>query len=220
MSQLLAAENSLFTGALLLMLMIAVLEVAALLLGQGLSSALEALIPDSWLGGAEGLDGSEATGPLSKLLGWLRLGRVPLMMLLIVFLLCFGLLGLFIQARWLDLSGSLLPAWIAAPLVLVLCLPLVRGISGLIERILPRDETTAISADSLVGRIATITLGTARAGMPAQARVRDQHGYSHYVQIEPDDPSTELPQGTEVLILSRQEWLYRGITNPNQHLTD
>jgi len=220
MWQLLAAENSLFTGALLLLVMIAIVEVAALFLGQGLSSALESLLPDHWLPSTAGLDSSEAAGPLSKLLGWLRVGRVPLMMLLILFLLCFGLLGLFIQARWQNLTGSLMPIWIATPFAFALSLPLVRWFGGLIERLLPRDETTAVSADSLIGRIATITLGTARSGMPAQARVRDQHGYSHYVQIEPDDPTTELPQGTEVLLLSRQEWLYRGITNPNQHLTD
>ena len=85
---------------------------------------------------------------------------------------------------------------------------------------MPRDETSAVTEDSLLGRIAVITLGTARVGYPAEAKVRDQHGYSHYIRLEPDSSGCSFDQGSEVLLLTRQGTVYQGILNTNKHLSD
>ena len=63
-----------------------------------------------------------------------------------------------------------------APVAFVASLPIVRISGGALGRVIPRDETTAVSIESLVGRIATVVSGTARAGYPAQARVTTEHG--------------------------------------------
>ncbi|HLL30890.1 MAG TPA: OB-fold-containig protein, partial [Allosphingosinicella sp.] len=133
------------------------------------------------------------------LLGWLGVGKVPLLMLLVVFLAIFGLAGLAIQ----QFAGPL-PLWLAAPAATAAALPLTGlGARGL-ARIMPQDETTAVSLDSLLGRRATITIGTARRGSPAQARVRDVHGHAHYVMIEPYDDAHSIGEG-ETVILERRE---------------
>ncbi|HYD39115.1 MAG TPA: OB-fold-containig protein, partial [Allosphingosinicella sp.] len=133
------------------------------------------------------------------LLGWLGVGRVPLLMLIVVFLALFGLVGLAIQ----QLAGPL-PLWIATPAAAAAALPLTGfGARGL-ARIMPGDETTAVSLDSLVGRRGTITIGTARRGSPAQARVRDVHGQVHYVMVEPYDDGHAIGEGETVRLDSRE----------------
>lgn len=220
LSLMLASENMAFSIALVLMLMIAVLEGVAALFGAGVSSALDSLMPDADISPHTEVGQIDADTALSRFLGWLRIGEVPLLMLLVVFLLSFGLLGLLLQGAVQNTLGSLAPAWLAVPVVFMLSLPLVRLGGGVLQAVMPRDETSAVSEDSLLGRIAVITLGTARAGYPAEAKVRDQHGYSHYIQLEPDSPEDEFWQGNEVLLLSRQGAVYKAILNPNPHLSE
>ncbi|WP_333608595.1 YqiJ family protein [Arsukibacterium sp.] len=217
---LLASENMLFSIALLLMLLIGLLEAVALLFGASVSSSLDGLLPEVELSPHTEVGQLDADSALSRFFGWLRIGEVPLLMLLVVFLLSFGLLGLIIQSLLHSLLGSMAPAWLAAPAVFTLSLPLVRFGGGLLQSIMPRDETTAVSSDSLLGRVAIITLGTAKHQYAAEARVKDQHGYQHYVQVEPDNPAEMFEQGAEVLLLTRQGAVYKAIKNDNPHLSD
>lgn len=220
LSLMLASENMAFSIALVLMLMIAVLEGVAALFGAGMSAALESLLPESDLNPHTEIGQIESDTALSRFLGWLRIGEVPILMLLVIFLLCFGLAGLLLQALLQSISGLLAPGYIAVPAALFLSMPLVRMGGGVLQLIMPKDETSAVSEDSLLGRVAVVTLGTARCGYPAEAKVRDQFGYSHYVQVEPEDEATEFGQGTEVLLLSRHSAVYKAIANPNPHLSE
>ena len=89
---------------------------------------------------------------------------------------------------------------------------------GLLARIIPKDETTAVSVQSLIGRAGVVITGTARVGMAAEVKVRDQHGNAHYLMVEPDVPEEEFEQGTEVLIVKKNGAIYRGIRNPHPAL--
>ena len=220
LAMMLASENIAFSVALVLMLMIALLEGVGMLFGMGVSSLLESLLPEADFSPHAEVGQLDADSALSRFLGWLRIGQVPLLMLLMVFLLCFGLLGLIVQNIFYELSGWLAPSWLAVPLITLLSLPLVRLSGGLLQWAMPKDETTAVTPESLIGRIAIITLGTAADGYPAEAKVKDQHGYSHYIQLEPDDSSEVFEQGTAVLLLSRAGATYRGIRNSNPHLAE
>lgn len=217
---LLASENLVFSIALLLMLLIGVLEIVALIFGTSMTSSLDGLLPEVELNPHTEVGQLDADSALSRFFGWLRLGEVPLLMLLVVFLLSFGLLGLILQSLLQAALGLMAPAWLAAPAVFVCSLPAVRFGGGLLQRIMPRDETTAVSSDSLLGRIAVITLGTAKHQYAAEARVKDQHGYQHYVQVEPDNPAEIFEQGSEVLLLTRQGAIYKAIRNDNPHLSE
>jgi hypothetical protein len=159
-------------------------------------------------------------GPFTRLLSWLRVGQVPVLILAIVFLTAFGLIGLFCQSTAIKLFGHLLPASLASIPALVVTLPVVRVSGGVLARVLPKDETESVSEESFVGRVAVITLGKAEVGRPAQSRLTDPHGQSHYLMVEPDQEGVRFEQGTEVLIVSHQGAIYKGIENPNKALTD
>ena len=137
------------------------------------------------------------------MLGWLHVGKVPLLILLIIFLTAFGVTGLLIQAVTRSVAGIYWPGVVAAVPAFVLCHAGGAGVGGLFARLVPRDETTAVSEDSLVGRVAVITVGVASSNAPAEGRVRDEHGQTHYVMVEPDIAGETFPSGTEVLLVKR-----------------
>ena len=187
MIELLTAPANLpFSVALAVMLLIGVAEA----LGLGASAAHVDVDADIHAGDFD-------------LLAWLGVGRVPLLILLVVFLALFGLAGLMIQQLATTLGGTTLPLALAVPAAGVAALPLT-GISARgLARIMPQDETSAVSLDSLIGKRGTITVGTARKGSPAQARVRDVHGQSHYVMVEPQNADHPIHEGATVLLIRR-----------------
>ncbi|ATE64872.1 YqiJ family protein [Rhizorhabdus dicambivorans] len=146
-------------------------------------------------------------------LNWLGVGQLPLLMLLVVFLASFGLIGLIGQQAVLGMTGALLPGWIAIPAAGAAALPTTSLSARLLGRIIPRDETTAIGIDQLVGLHAEIIVGTASQGSPAKARVRDFHGQTHYVMAEPDMPDARFAEGDEILLVRREGHVFRAISS-------
>jgi hypothetical protein len=216
---LLASENLPFTVALAVMFGIAFLEGVTVLMGFAISGMLDALLPDFDMDFDIEAE-LEAPSSISRMLSWLRVGKVPMLMLLIVFLTGFGLIGLALQSFLNGSFGFLLPNWLMSIPAFVLALPVVRIFGGALNRIMPSDETDAVSADSLVGRLATITLGTAASGSPAEARVRDMHGTTHYVMVEPDMAGESFAAQSSVLLVRNEGAVFKAITNPNPALVD
>ena len=142
--------------------------------------------------------------------------KVPFLVVFIVLLTCFGISGLILQSVVQSFFGFLLPALLAGPLVFVLALPVTRVSTAGVARIMPRDETEAVSSDSFVGRVAVVTGGTARKGYAAQARLNDEYGQTHYVMVEPDSDTRELPHGSEVLLIEKFGHRFIAIANPIQ----
>ncbi|WP_286964331.1 MULTISPECIES: YqiJ family protein [Acinetobacter] len=177
-------SNIVFSISLSLMLMFAALECVLLMLGGGSQNMFEQFLPEEPLHPEVGVE--QHTGLFHKVFDWLYLGRLPLFIWLIIFLTSYGLSGLLIQGLFERFTSQLLNAWIISPACLFLCMPIVRGLSLLAAKILPQDETIAIYSDELIGRTATIILGDAKANSPAQAKVQDQHGKTHYVLVEPE----------------------------------
>jgi len=151
-------------------------------------------------------------------LGWLHVGKVPILVLLILFLLGFAISGYVIQMLCTSLFGTYIPALVATLPATLIGLSTVRGLGGLLALIIPKDETTAVSEQTLIGRAGIITTGTAKPGMAAQVKIRDQHGYYHYLMVEPDEADVEFEEGSEVLIVKKQGAIYRGIRNPHPGL--
>ena len=191
---ILAPENLPFSVALVVMLMIGLVEA----LGLGLSAAHLDV----------GMD-VHAEGP--DLLGWLGVGRVPILILLVVFLAIFGMVGLTVQQLADGFLGRPLSAALASALAVLASLPLTGiGARGL-ARVLPQDETTAVSLDTLVGKRGVVTIGTARRGSPAQVRVRDSFGQAHYVMVEPHDEAHPFTEGDTVLLARREGHIFIGL---------
>ena len=209
MGFLLAPENGPFSICLSLMLMLGLLEAIAMTMGAALSDALQNFfhIPH--------IDHDAPDGAFESVLGWLHLGRVPIMILIALMLGGFAIGGFVVQYLAKVVAGGYLPAWIASIPALVSSVGLTRVAGGGIARIMPKDETSSVSESSLVGRTATITIGTAKRGAPAEARLRDQHGQAHYVMVEPDVPDEEFPQGTSVLLVGQLGVVYRCLRDPD-----
>ncbi|MEZ5680823.1 MAG: YqiJ family protein [Erythrobacter sp.] len=149
-------------------------------------------------------DGAMHAGPIDGFLTLLGLGRVPLTIWLVVFLLLFAGLGVGIQQLAKSFTGAPLDRLLAAVLAAGGAIPATSVIARPLGRILPQDETTAVDVGTLVGRRATITDGIARSGSPARARVHDMHGQTHHVMVEPHEHSSELHAGDEILLVRRE----------------
>ncbi|ENW82970.1 hypothetical protein F909_01247 [Acinetobacter sp. ANC 3929] len=205
-------SNIVFSIALMLCLFIGILELFLLLLG-GSSSFLEQFLPES-LSHVDHADVSleQSDHLLTQLLEWLYLGKVPLLIWLIIFLTVYALTGLILQDVFYQLTEHYLSAWIVAPACLFLCMPLVRYSAALIAKIIPKDETTAIQTDDLIGRTAQIILGDAKPNSPAQAKVKDQFGQTHYVLVEPE-LDIVFHQGQQVILTQRTKIGFQAVAS-------
>ena len=147
-------------------------------------------------------------GAITTLLG---LGKVPVFVWLIVYLLLFAVIGMSVQALASDMTGAPLFAWLAALISGGASIPVTATVVRPIGALLPKDETTAVGLQSLVGRRGTITTGRAEKGSPARARVRDHHGHAHYVMVEPHEDASVIPAGDEVLLVRREGNVFFGV---------
>jgi hypothetical protein len=200
-----AQETWPFGSALLLMLALFIMEGAGLLFAASPSSWLDGLVPDL----PDSLE-----GPLA----WLHVGKVPFLILLGIFLAGFSMSGYAIQAFSSALFGQLMPAWLAAVPAMLGGMSLVRGLGGLLARLVPSDETSAVSEMSLIGRAGLVVQGTARQGSAAQMKLRHMHGRTHYVLVEPDFPGETFEEGVSVLLVKKNGARYMGIRNPHPEL--
>ena len=161
-----------FAVAIGLMLVITLVEVFGTLIGMPASAALDSIVPEidvdldmdmdmdmdgDIAGGPLDVDGildAPTAGPLSQLLGWLCVGKVPVLVLLVIILTAFGLTGFAVQGAAGTLLGAPLPAWLASIPAFFVALPVTRHMGLGIAKIMPKEETEAISQRQFIGKIA------------------------------------------------------------------
>ncbi len=160
---------------------------------------------------ADVADGLEASGFLDGVSSVLGLGRVPFLVWLSSLLFVFTVTGVFGQWIISSLAGSPLSAGLGGLLAGGASLPLNGLAVRPIEKVLPKDETTAVGLQSLVRRDAVIQTGTAREASPARAKVKDAFGHPHFVMVEPHDPQAELTEGETVLLVRREGEVFFGV---------
>lgn len=183
-------ETAPFTIALLLMLLIGAVEALGL--------------------GGSAVDLEMEGGLAADALDWLNVGRLPLLIILVVFLTVFGLAGLFVQQTAIAMLGGMLQWFVAVPAATAVALPGTRLLSRGLAKVLPRDETTAVEIDSLLGRRARIVVGAAARGSPARARVEDRFGHAHFVMVEPVNDG-QLTTDDLLLLTSREGTIFRAV---------
>jgi len=207
MSLYAAPETLPFGIGLALIVAIALLEGIGMMMAMSPSNWLDDLLPD--VSSDSGLD---------KLLGWLHLGKVPSLVLLILFLMGYTVFGYSLQMACHGLLGFYLPGWLAGLLAVPSGLATVRGLGALIARIIPKDESSAVSETTLIGRTGTVSGGTARRGLAAQARVKDALGRTHYLMVEPDLDDEFAALFANPLIVRKVGAFHRCIVNPHPGL--
>ncbi len=232
-----------FAVALCLMALIALVELVGALMGMAPSDLLDNLLPEVELdtdlevdadfemeldGGGSPLDADSVNlpdvpnqGPLTAILGWLCIGKVPILVLLVVYLTAFGVSGFAVQGVSDALIGLTLPSMIAVIPAFIAAVFTTRWAGLGLAKVMPKEQTEAVSQKAFVGRIVTIVRGEAKFGLPAEAKLTDKYGQTHYVMVEPDDDTATFAAGEDVLIVKQVGGArYRVIANPNPHLTD
>lgn len=159
--------------------------------------------------------GVDASGSiLMQSLGWLHLGRLPLMMILVLAFFSFGSTGLLTQSIFSTSTGHLLPAILAAIPAFVVMIFFIRFAGLGLLAVMPQDETQAVNSRSFVGKEAVMVIGTATNGKAAQAKLRDEYGQTHYIMVQPRDQGVELTPGMRILIINKHQTQFRAIIHP------
>lgn len=235
--------NQPFAISIGIMLGLALLEFVLALGGLGLMGILDNLVPEGWevdmsadidadvdldvgvdadldveLDGDFNTDASGSTTLLQAVLGFFGVGRVPLLVVLVAFLTSFGLAGYATQAAVYGVAGFYVPAVLASIPAAIVGSFLTRHLAILLGRVIPDVETDAVESASFIGRTAVVTLGEARAGAPAEAKLRDHKGQFHYLLIEPDQRDVVFREGDRVLLVSQQANLFKAIAVTSEAL--
>lgn len=219
---LLAPENFLFLIALGLFLLIFLVQLVSLLFGMEPFGFLDSLLPDIDVNLDTDLNLGDVTPSfVDSIMSMLRLGRVPFVFTFILFLFLFSQIGLYGQMVFLEMGGSRLHWFLASGGTFLVTIPLLRFGNGILEKVLPKDETAAISADTFVGRVATIILGIATHERAAEAKVVGPEGKTHYIRVVADNEGKSFGQGDYLLIVGRKtEGIFTVIENKNPLLKE
>jgi hypothetical protein len=188
---------------------------AAIMAAVGAIELLTTLVGFSF-GGFVGNDvavEADSHDALGGLFLWINAGRLPLLILVVLALGVFSIEGFVLQGFAHGL-GMTLPAWIAVLAAFAGTVPVVRTASRAIARIIPRDETYAVSETEFVGKVATVSIGPLDQGLPGRVRIKDVFGNWHTVPARASPDSSALPVGASVLLVDRDARSFVAIAAP------
>ncbi len=135
--------------------------------------------------------------------------------LIFVFLLLnFSFAGYFLQLS-IFVSKQEFAAWyyVILPALVIAIFFTVFMIHCLDQVIKPKITTNQVD---LLGRLATVSSGNARPGFSAQARVRDENGQLHYVQVEPEFGELEFQSQIILIRFRKSHYIAKKISTSNQ----
>jgi hypothetical protein len=144
---------------------------------------------------------------------WINAGRLPLLILLVLALGVFSIEGFLLQGV-AHAIGTTVPVSIAALAATAGSIPVIRTTSRGIARIIPRDETYAVSDADFVGKVAVVAIGPLDQGLPGRVRLKDAFGNWHSVPARASPDSQALPVGASVLPVDRDARSFIAITAP------
>ncbi|HWX63870.1 OB-fold-containig protein [Bradyrhizobium sp.] len=196
----LAPEVRPFAIAAVMIAIIGAIESLSMLIGMSLSEMM---------GKAIGFDHDSNSSFINALL-WLNVGGVPLLIFILLALGLFSIAGFLIQdvAR---LVLAPLPAAIAALAAAAVALPLLRASTREVARVIPQDESYAVSLSDLIGRVGQVVVGPLDQGLPGRVRVKDVHDNWHTVMARAAPDSPPLQKGARVLLVDCRDRLFIAI---------
>jgi hypothetical protein len=163
-----------------------------------------------------GLDASveaDSHHGLDGLFLWINAGRLPLLILIILALGVFSIEGFLLQGIAHSI-GAAVPVVIAALVAAAGSIPVIRATSRGLARIIPRDETYAVSDADFIGKVALVSVGPLDQGLPGRVRLKDVFGNWHTVAARASPDSTALPVGASVLLVDRDAKSFIAISAP------
>ena len=196
-----------FWVALMVVAGLGLVELVSVLLGASASGLLDDGI------GHHGPGESEA-GLLGGWMSWLNAGGVPILVLAVILLSAFAVFGFAIQGVAATFLRPL-PSFLAGPMALVPAVPTTRWLSRGLARIIPRDETSALSQEEFIGLVGTVSLGPLDQGPAGTVRVKDRHDNVHFLRAQAA-PGHIIETGTVVLIVDGADGLFQAIPAPQE----
>lgn len=129
-------DNYAFTGSIILAILIILLESTMSFIGLGISEMIDSMIPDFE---QEVYDENDMSFSilLIKFFMWIRLKRIPSIVLLVSLLFTFGFIGLILQIILLNLTGILWFSFLILFPTIVFSILILRGLGNIIEKFLP-----------------------------------------------------------------------------------
>lgn len=150
-----------------------------------------------------------------------RLDDLPLLnvkfskTLIIFFLLMnFSFAGYFLQLCIYARELAFFPAYYLMLPALIIAIFFTVFMIHCLDQVIPPKKNKQ-QAD-LLGRLATISSGSARPGFSAQARVRDEFGQLHYVQVEPEFGELEFRSQIILIRLKKSHYVAKQICASNR----
>jgi Protein of unknown function (DUF1449) len=201
---LLAPDVRPFAIAAAIMVALGGIELLTTLIGFSISQ----LVGD---GVAVEADSHDALGGLFL---WINAGRLPLLILIILALGVFSVEGFLLQGIG-HVVGIAVPVSIAALAAAAGSIPVIRTTSRGLSRIIPRDETYAVSDADFVGKVAVVSIGPLDQGLPGRVRLKDVFGNWHTVPARASSDSVALAVGASVLLVDRDAKSFIAISAPD-----
>lgn len=196
-----------FWVAVMVVAGLGLVELVSVLLGASASGLL-----DDGLGHHGPAD--HEAGLLGGWMSWLNAGGVPILVLAVILLSAFAAFGFAIQGVATNLLRPL-PFVAAGPLSLLLAVPVTRWLSRGVARIIPRDETAALSQAEFIGLVGTVTIGPLDQGNPGAIRVKDRHDNIHTLRAQAA-PGHLIETGALVVIVDGTDGLFQAIPAPQE----
>src|SRR5882757_8862234 len=139
---------------------------AAIMMALGAIELLTTLVGFSLaeLVGKDAAVEADSHNGLGGLFLWINAGRLPLLILIILALGVFSIEGFLLQGV-AHMVGAAVPVAIAALAAAAGSIPVIRTASRGLARIIPRDETYAVSDADFVGKVALVSVGPLDQGL-------------------------------------------------------
>ena len=198
LSFLLDDANFWFSCALGIVIALFILEMAGMFFGVSLLG----LVDDQAALDAD----TDTSSGFTEFGSWLALDRVPLLVWLVLLLTTFGSAGLTFNFLSLTLLDTYFARWLITLLAVIAGLFFTARFGSFIARLLPKQESSAPTADELVGTVGHITVGVARQNSPAEGKFIDAHGQPHYLVVEPLEPDEQFSQGEKILLIQKRDY--------------
>lgn len=193
-----AGQNMPFLVAACLVAAIFLLEGIALVLGHSFATQ-HGDIDYTLDANGNGIPDYLETGDFN-ILGWLNPGHVPSMIFLLLFCGTFTITGYAGQWIFDGITGHLAPSMLAGPVALAISLPFVRSATRTAERIIPKDESSAVTVESLTGDVGVVTAGPINSVRFGMARFTDKWGTDHNLMVSSEGEEMVATGASVVLV--------------------
>jgi membrane protein implicated in regulation of membrane protease activity len=155
-------------------------------------------------GTAQGHSAGSAPGPLVSAMVAIGVGRAPLVMLIQILLLLWGLIGIGLHQAF-HVTSPLALLW-SFPATLVLSVLGTRGFAYTFGRYLRQKETYAVGRNEMVGRTGSVVFAVTEE--EGTVHIRDRHGTLHRLRARTEQGRLESGQPIIVIGYDPDKSLY------------